>query len=185
MPRSLVVALGLMLPLASLAQSVRGTVVTTGAEPVSGVVVQLVDSASEVAVRALTNERGEFRLTAVPGTYRLRTLRIGFRPVTSPPFVLQAREDRLHDLTLTGLPVRLGTVQIVGRNPCSTLADSAAGVHLVWEQVRTALTAAQLSAGSRAMTATIIGFDRTLDPDARRIREQSTSVRQAFVAQPW
>jgi len=62
MGRSLVVALGLMLPLASLAQSVRGTVATTEAEPVSGVVVHLVDSAS--AVVALTNERGEFRVTA-------------------------------------------------------------------------------------------------------------------------
>ena len=42
MGRSLVVvALGLMLPLASFAQSVRGTAVTAGAEPVSGVVVQL------------------------------------------------------------------------------------------------------------------------------------------------
>src|SRR5262245_42370765 len=46
------------------AQTVRGVVVDQSATPVPGVVVQLLDSTSRVAGRALSNERGEFRVAA-------------------------------------------------------------------------------------------------------------------------
>lgn len=184
-PRSLVAAMALLFPAITGAQTVRGTVVDQGDQPVAGVVVQLLDSASEIAARALTNERGEFRLTAQPGTYRLRTLRIGFRPVVSPFLVLRAGDDLAQRVALAGLPVSLGTVHVVGRNPCSAMTDSTASIYLVWEQVRTALTAAQLSAGTRTIIATTIGFDRTLDASARRIRDHRATIRQEYVRQPW
>ena len=71
------------------AQTVRG-VVAAGNVPVPGVVVQLVDSASAVVARVLSNDRGEFRITAATGgSYRLRTLRIGYAPSLSPVLVLR------------------------------------------------------------------------------------------------
>ena len=98
-------ALALAVPFAVQAQSVRGVVVDAGDRPVSGVVVLLVDSASNVAARALSAERGEFRVAATrAGTYRLRTLRIGFRPVVSAPMTIAAGEQVTRRLVLTGLP---------------------------------------------------------------------------------
>src|SRR3954468_14636456 len=70
-------------PAALVAQTVRGTIVTRGdSAVVSGAIVLLTNGADSVVGRALSNERGEYRLTApVPGAYRLRTLRIGYRPM--------------------------------------------------------------------------------------------------------
>ena len=66
-------------PLTARAQSVRGVVVDAGDRPVAGAVVLLLDSVSQVGARTLSNERGEFRVSAAqPGSYRIRTLRIGF-----------------------------------------------------------------------------------------------------------
>ena len=48
------------------AQTVRG-VVTARDVPMPGVVIQLVDSTSAVVARALSNDRGEFRITAAAG----------------------------------------------------------------------------------------------------------------------
>src|ERR1041384_5914403 len=75
-------ALALLIAPASLAaQPGRGVAVDPTSRPLSGVVVLLMDSATNIAARALTNERGEFRLTSPrPGTFRVRALRIGFRP---------------------------------------------------------------------------------------------------------
>src|SRR3954468_12560 len=72
-----------------LAQAVRGVVVDATDRPVPGVVVFMVDTSSTVVARGLTGERGEFRVAAArAGTYRLRTMRIGYRPMTSDPIVL-------------------------------------------------------------------------------------------------
>ena len=65
--------LWLSAPLCAEAQVVRGVVVDQGDRPVAGVVLQLVDSVSAVGTRTLSNERGEFRLSAAhAGTYRLQ-----------------------------------------------------------------------------------------------------------------
>src|SRR5689334_17704622 len=45
-------------------QTLRGTVVMDAGRPASGVVVTLVDAGSKEVGRALTNELGEYRLTA-------------------------------------------------------------------------------------------------------------------------
>ncbi|HTE46017.1 MAG TPA: carboxypeptidase-like regulatory domain-containing protein, partial [Gemmatimonadaceae bacterium] len=80
--RSSILALSLSLGAAVAgAQTIRGVVVDQADKPVPGVVMQLIDSASNVAGRTLSNERGEFRLaTTRAGSYRVRTMRIGYRP---------------------------------------------------------------------------------------------------------
>ncbi|MEO8334481.1 MAG: carboxypeptidase-like regulatory domain-containing protein [bacterium] len=80
------VALALLVPVVSGAQAMHGVVVDRSDAPVAGVVVILLDNASLGVARALSNDRGEFRLTAPKaGRYRVRTMRIGFLPVTSEP----------------------------------------------------------------------------------------------------
>ena len=167
------------------AQAVRGIVVDRAETPVPGVVIQLLDSASHVAARALTNDQGEFRLVArASGTYRLHTLRIGFRPTDSPPIVLQSGADASRRIVLTGLPIGLDTVRVAGRNACRALADSGAA-YAVWEQVRAAVTATALTAAAGNLFTTVISFDRTLEADARRVRTQTSAVHSGYVREPW
>ena len=126
--------LSALLPLAAHAQRVHGVVVDAGNHPVSGVVVLLLDSASRVTARALSNEGGEFRLSAAqPGSYRIRTLRIGFRPVVSDPMVLVTGGEIAKQLVLSGLPVALDTMHVVDRNVCRSFTDSGAATYAVWE----------------------------------------------------
>src|SRR5947209_13998245 len=106
------IVIGAAVPVAVGAQVVRGNVVDSGGRAIAGAVVLLVDSASQVTGRGLSNERGEYRLAAArPGTYRVRALRIGFLPTASDPIVLSAGTESTKRLLLTGLPLILDTVR--------------------------------------------------------------------------
>ncbi len=173
------------LPAAVTAQSIRGIVVDGAQTPVPGVVVQLIDSASHVAARALTNAQGEFRVVAgTAGNYRVHTLRIGFRPTESPPIALQPGPDVTRRIVLTGLPIGLDTMRVAERNACRALSDSGAAF-AVWEQVRGAVTAAALTAAAHSVFTAVISYDRTLEPDARRVRTQTSTVHSGYVREPW
>ena len=183
-------ALLVFFPLATRAQTVRGVVVDVADRPVPGVVVLLLDSASQVAARALSNERGEFRVASPrPGTFHIRTFRIGFRPVTSPDVMLAPGGEVVNRLVLSGLPVALDTMRVVDRNVCRAFVDSGAATYAVWEQVRAALIAAELTAASRTIAATTVGFERTLDPGpghfAGRILRQQSKVSTGYVSKIW
>jgi hypothetical protein len=181
--------LSALFPFAAHAQRVHGVVVDATSHPVPGVVVLLLDSASRVTARALSNERGEFRVSAAnPGSYRIRTLRIGFRPVVSDPVALPAGGDVTKQLVLSGLPIALDTMRVVDRSVCRSFTDSGAATYAVWEQIRTALTAAELTAASRTIAATTVGYERALSPGSGRdshVLRQDVSVTTAYVTQAW
>lgn len=168
-------AMLLLLPGSAWAQVVRGSVVDPGQIPVPGVVVQLIDARDGVAGRALTNERGEYRVQAArPGSYRIRTLRIGFRPTTTAPMELAAGVDVTQTLTLSGVAFNLDTVRVVSRNACRIPSDSATATFAAWEQARTALTAATLSARERSSNTRSVEFERMFEPGLRRkLHEQA------------
>jgi len=169
------------------AQVVHGGVADSAGRPLPGVVVLLVDSSERPTTRALTDGAGRFRLAAPsPGTYRLRTLRIGYRPSVSSPVALGAESTVEQEIVLVALPLHLDTVRVGDRTACSSIpADSAATIATVWEQARTALTAARLTAGGRVIAATTLSFQRTLDPSNGRIQTQLTAVRTEYVHEPW
>ena len=175
------------LPLLANAQTIRGSVVDRAdSARVPGVVVLLIDAGGGVAARALTNERGEFRLPAgSPGAYRLRTLRIGFRPVTSDPVMLAAGQELTQQILVAGLPFSLDTVRVQRRSTCRMSTDSALVTYAIWEQVRTALTATDLSARARNTFATIVTYERFLDPRSKRVRRQTSSVKSGITTKPW
>ncbi|MGH7622988.1 MAG: carboxypeptidase-like regulatory domain-containing protein, partial [Gemmatimonadaceae bacterium] len=167
------------------AQTVRGVVVDAASTPVAGVVVLLVNGATVVA-RSLSNNRGEFRLApGVAGMYRVRTLRIGYRPVTSAPLTLRAGETVSQRIALTGVRLELDTIKVVDRRACRTTGDSAVATFAMWEQVRAALTATQLTASARVIVATTVRYERTVDPGLRHVRDQTANVRSDYVEEPW
>lgn len=168
------------------AQTIRGTLVDHADAPVPGVLVLLIDSANSVAARALSNESGEFRTVApTAGVYRLRTLRIGFRPVLSDAIALRSGQELTQRIVLTGAVFSLDTVRIVGRTACRAATDSSVALFAVWEQARTALTAAMLTARNRVVAVTTVSYERTLDRDLKRIRLESSSISAGFFSRPW
>lgn len=168
-------------------QAVRGVVVDATDRPVSGAVVFMLDSTSAVIARALSNERGEFRVAATrPGTYRLRTMRIGYRPTMTDPMSLLLGGEIEKRVALTGALVALDTVRVVDRNSCRVASDStAAATYAAIEQARTALSAAQLTLSGRNISATTVAYDRMLDAEGRRTTQQSSRTSTAYVTQPW
>jgi hypothetical protein len=179
-------ALALLLPPIAGAQSINGVVVDRTDAPVAGVVVILLDNASLGVARALSNDRGEFRLTtSKAGRYRVRTMRIGFLPVTSEPITLADGKTVTQRFVLGGIAFSLDTIRVTGRTTCKTSREGSAATFAVWDQVRTALTATQLTAGERTIKATTIAFDRTVDPFFQRIKRENSSVQSALVTQPW
>ncbi|MEX2154663.1 MAG: carboxypeptidase regulatory-like domain-containing protein [Gemmatimonadaceae bacterium] len=173
-------------PAASLGQTIRGTVVDRGNAPVPGVVVVLVDAHGSVASRALTNAGGEFRVSATAaGAYRLRTMRIGFRPTMSAALALGVGQEVSRQIVLAGVPFLLDTVRVAGRSSCRLNSDSAAATFAIWEQVRTALTATQLTQGTRALGARFVHYRRSLDPDRERVLSQSSTISAGFTTRIW
>src|SRR3954469_2162556 len=97
-----------VLPAFLSAQAVRGVVVDQLDRPLSGVVLQLSDSASRMFMRVLTNERGEFRLVApADGRYRVRSTRIGFHPASTELFALGRGAEVTRRIVLASNPIVL------------------------------------------------------------------------------
>jgi hypothetical protein len=169
------------------AQSVRGTVVRPGdSSPLAGVVVLLVDGRDSVVARALTNQRGEYRIAApAAGAYRERTLRIGYRPHTSEPFRLGGDVEIVHRLALENVAFAMDTVRVVSANTCRVRTDTAASTYAIWEQVRIALTATQITSDDRAYGARVVPYERTLYADGRHIVAQQSALDRNFSARPW
>jgi hypothetical protein len=169
------------------AQSIHGRVLTAaGDEGVPGVLVTLLDTTGSVVARDLSEASGEYRVSAPrSGTFRVRAQRIGFRPVTSGPYVVATGVDIERALVLAAVPMMLDSVRVVSDNVCGSMGDATGATFALWEQVRTALQAAQLTASRRGLTATVMTFERTLEPRSRRVQTETTTVTTGFVTQPW
>jgi hypothetical protein len=170
----------------SSAQTVRGRVLERQAgEPVSGVVVLLLDAAENAVARTLSSDGGAYRLIAPgAGSFRIRAMRIGFRPFTTDAIELGAAADLTRDLTVAMIPVLLDSVKSVGRNSCRDRSGTETA-SVVWEQARTALYATQISSRLPAINASVIAYARFYDPGSSRIREQQTAMSSGFTTAAW
>ncbi len=167
------------------AQIVRGTVVDGAGNAIPGVVVALIDSTQTAVARSLTSERGEYRLVAPrAGTYRLRTLRIGYQPVVSTPRVVDASAVIDAGLVLDGVRTTLSTVRVVEQSVCGR-QDGGGSTLSAWDQAMTSIAATSLTSSMRGLTATTMQIERQLEPNARRIVSQQLTVRTDYVTQPW
>jgi len=168
------------------AQAVRGVTRDATGQPVPAVIVELLDSGGRAIDRQLSDDLGAFRLNArAPGSYRVRTLRIGYQPEIIAAIVEGERTVTL-TVTLASVRVVLDTITATARNPCGRLeADTAGTLFRVWEQARAALTATQLGSRDRMFGARTISFVRTLDPNGVHVRESAAAMHTGTVRQPW
>ncbi|HEU4994381.1 MAG TPA: carboxypeptidase regulatory-like domain-containing protein [Gemmatimonadaceae bacterium] len=172
------------------AQSIRGRVTdaaTSGSLPEA--VVLLLDSSRAVVARAMTSADGSYTLRVPrPGIYRVQTLRLGFKPFVSSPVTVAAGDLTL-DLAPAGIPVRLDRLQTVARTECQDIgADTSSAAYTMLEQVRMALHATALTArrtAANALDATIVEYERDVDPANESIRQQTTLLTRGWTLTPW
>ena len=147
--------------LPSAAQEVRGRALSPGgASPVAGVIVMLADTGGFVVDRTLTSSAGTFRLRASrPDVYRIRAIRVGFRPSVSAPFTLATRQVVERSIELTERPVTLAAMLVSAERKCDVRPDSSSSAFEAWEEARKALDAARLTR-DRRYTMEMVRFER-------------------------
>ena len=154
------------------AQAVSGQLADrAGGVPVGGAFLVLIDDAGVEVARALTGEGGAFLLRApAPGSYRLRSKRIGFRVWESQPIVLADSQTTHFRLEVDAVPVQLAAVVVAGRPQCGTRGEAGTAVAQLWEEAREALSAVKWTGGQRRYSYTLEKFQRqraALDQPAR------------------
>jgi len=169
------------------AQSIRGFAVfadeTTRAP---GVIIVADDAAGATVARALTSDAGEFdlRLPAA-GTFRIRALRIGYRPTVVDAVAVSAGGLANFRITLGGETVVLSTVTVQSDNVCGSTEDAGRVIADLWEQARTALTATQLSARERTHEMESNLFQFRMDRAGRKAEKRTVTSRSGYTDRPF
>lgn len=182
----LALVLPALLPHALRAQAITGSVVRgIDNAPILGVVVLLLDDAESVRARSLSDVQGRFTVRApTPGTYRLRTLRIGFLPWTSE--AIDVRRDTTVRLALDQLPVRLPTVTASETADCKSNPAEGLASAILWDEARTAILAADITIRELSYRFDMMLHSRKLDtrPPPLLLESVFGRVRSEGV-QPW
>jgi len=123
-------ALALAAPLGLAAQqqtgSIRGTVSAETGTPLANVAVTLVGSARTAA----TNARGEYRLTAPPGTHTLRARVIGYAAAQRQVTVV-AGETTTVNFQLVASALALSEVTVIGSRTARTATETPVPVDVI------------------------------------------------------
>jgi len=167
-------ALLLCTALPASAQTVRGLLTdSVSRSPLPGAFLTLVDDKGVERARVMTNQAGEFVVTApAAGSYRLRSKRIGFRPYVSPPLTLTAGGTSSYSAAIDPIPVALAQVVVQGERQCDV--ESGASVAAVWEEVHEALAAVSWTSRNPGYWYAIARFERETTPGGRARGPDST-----------
>ncbi len=170
---------GLLVGLATsaAAQSLTVRVVDDSSRvALAGALVRLVLHDSVVA-QALTNERGRVTIAvAAGGHYTVRVGRIGFVVTKTWTVDLEPGTTRTLDIGLVGERVMLPTVVVTGERRCGGMPRDRSTAATLWEQIRQALTATQLSQAGSARYR-ISTFERDVTPQGVTRAERHSRTR--------
>ena len=177
-------ALLLCTALPASAQTVRGLLTdSVTRSPLPGAFLTLVDQTGVERARVMTNQAGEFVVTApAAGSYRLRSKRIGFRPLVSAPLTLGAGETISYNGAIDPIPIPLQTVVVAGERQCDV--ESGTSTAALWDEVREALAAVSWTSRVPAYWYDFAMFKRELTAGGRRKGDDSTWGRTAFSLNP-
>jgi len=158
----------------TVAQTVRGLLTdSVSRAPLAGAFLTLIDERGAERARAMTNGAGEFTLNApAAGTYRLRSKRIGFRPLISPPLALRAGEAMGYNAAIDPIPISLREVVVAGDRQCDI--ESGASVAALWDEIREALAAVAWTARVPAYWFETTIFERDVNVSGRPRNPDST-----------
>ncbi len=177
-----IAALMFVAPKPAAGQQIRGTVVfADSVTRARGIVILASDARGATVARALTNERGEF-LLGLPGAgrYTARALHIGSRPTIVAPFDVGPDETRSMRIVLGNDPVDLIAVRVKGDDVCGIHDGSGKLVVDIWNQVRAALTATQLTSDGLGLQASLLEYTRTESDITHVIQDQKSLVKDVY-----
>jgi len=171
--RLLWLALAIVCTRTLAAQTVRGQLVDSiSRTPLHGAFLTLVDAEGRERGRAITDAAGEFVVQApAPGTYRLRSKRIGFRPFVSAPLVLGMSETTTYNAAIDPIPVPLKEVVVAGEQQCDVAAGASMAV--LWEEIREALAAVAWTSHGSGYWYELTHFERELTTGGKRVGRDS------------
>ena len=152
---------------------------------VPGVVVS-VGLTGDTALRyGLTNQRGEYAIVlARPGTYSLSAKRIGVERFEAPGFEIRAGETKRLDIVLARFDYKLPTVRVAANNLCIPRQNQLRTIVALWDEVRTALIAAEVSQEQHLIQGWLTVYNRSLEPQSLRILQDQRSVSQGLYDRP-
>lgn len=170
------------------AQTIRGLLTdSVSRAPLPGAFLTLIDEHGAEHARTMTNARGEFTLAApAAGTYRLRSKRIGFRPLVTAPLTLRAGEVLSFNAAIDPIPIPLQEVVVAGDRECDIEAGTggAASVAALWDEVHEALAAVSWTSRVPAYWFELTRFRRQLGPGGRPRDADSTWGESGFSINP-
>ncbi len=173
LPTALVVASLLGHPFCLTAQSVTGRLseAETGS-PIQGALVLLLDAEEDVRGGVLTDEEGYFSIRTVRvGRFSLRAEKIGYRTVTSPPFLLSPGQPLEIPLETVQTPIELEGISVEGKTQCIVRPDEGLRVARVWEEARKALENQEWASKGGFLRFRVARYRKELDRDGRVVRE--------------
>ena len=134
----------------------------------------------------LSNDRGAYELRAArPGRFVVTAKRIGALRFVSAPFTLAGGETISLDITLERVQYALPPVTITAASPCASVPNEGTRVAALWDEVRTALSASQISVRDRLFRATVTRYARTLHPRTLRVTGEERSSRDGISERPF
>lgn len=168
------------------AQIVRGQVVEEASNtPVEGAMVVLLDLERRMVHRVLTDASGGFVLDADhPGPHFVRVDRIGYESVTTDRFDVPV-DGTFRRVSVPIRPVELEGISVEGARRCEVRGQQGQSTATVWEEARKALEAAAWTLESGVYRYTLLNYERTLEPDARRLRAETRRFNRASGQAPY
>lgn len=176
------VAAALLFATPAAAQSLEGRVTEAQTQqPVPSVAVSLLDAEGGIAGRVYSDAAGAFRLRApMPGEFRIRAERVGYRPTTTRALGLEAEQTLAVEVRIAPEPVALDTAAAAARRRgvSGRVLDEETGLPVAGATV-TLLSSRALRAG-RAVTDSAGGFHlRIPQPDGFELRAERVGYRPA------
>jgi hypothetical protein len=176
--------LAVLLSTASSAQAVSGRLLdeNTGT-PIDRAFVVLVDLMGSEIDRSFTDGQGRFRIKApTPGTFQLRSERIGFKATTSEQFDLVADETHEMEMRVAPVAIRLDAIEIEGdAKKCRLEKERGLETATVWEEARKALVSTAFSESKQVFTYEIRKYEMYYERDGRPNYDNARTIRQTSV----
>jgi hypothetical protein len=135
---------------------------TTDGSSAAGAIIALVDSRDNVIAEAIARSDGSRVLLAPFGSYRVRVLRIGFRPYVSAPVTLP--NDTRIAIRLDAPRIVLASMLVKAATRCVRVDEEPESTGLVWTEVTKALRTSQLTMADISTISVYRTYRRKISP---------------------
>jgi hypothetical protein len=169
------------------AQTIRGLLVEEGSEtPVGGVFVVMLSEAGLEVDRVLTDDRGRFSVIARgPGSYSLRTERIGYASTETP--LIELDVAAVHELRLE-VPVEaieLIGVRVEAERRCVVRPEEGVETARIWGEAEKALSATRWTGEQRLFVFETESYEQVRSPQTLVVLSEASEKVWRTVAKPF